>query len=139
MYADGSIVPIYKYAGVKLSESQVQDYTAGKAIRIDGCSGDYSTVYVKFNSQRMVPEIFSSNPDMPRQATSPSHDTGMRLSHLHAGGTPPQDEDFAHGSTIPDDFKLWLRRHPGLSIDEARTRYRDEQKAKHRRQGPKLH
>lgn len=39
----------------------------------------------------------------------------------------------------PDDFKLWLSRHPGMTIDKARTRYREEQKAKRRRQGPKLH
>lgn len=76
---------------------------------------------------------------MPLQATSQSHDTSMRLSHLPAGGSQSQDEDFAHGSAIPDDFKLWLRRHPGLTIDEARTRYREEQKAKRRCQGPKLH
>ena len=33
---------------------------------------------------------------------------------------------------------LWLSRHPGLSIDEALHRYRDEQKAKQRRKGLKL-
>ena len=115
LYADGSVVPFYKYAGVKLTPSQVKNYTAGKTIRLDGCSGDYSTVYVKFNFQRLVPEIFSSNPDMPRQATSQSHDTSMKLSNLPAGGSQSQDEDFAHGSAIPDDFKLWLRRHPGLT------------------------
>lgn len=56
-----------------------------------------------------------------------------------AGGPPSQDEGFAHGSALPDDFKLWLSRHPGLTIDEAISRYREEQKAKRRRQGPKLH
>lgn len=63
----------------------------------------------------------------------------MRFSHVSVCGVQPQDEGFAHGSALPDDFKLWLRRHPGLTIDEARTRYREEQKAKRRRQGPKLH
>lgn len=139
MYADGTIVPFYKYAGVKLTESQVQNYTAGKAIRIDGCSGDYPTVFIKFDTQRMVPAIYSSNPDLARTAKSYSPDTGIRLSHTSVGRTQPQEEGFAHGSELPDDFKLWLRRHPGLTIDEARTRYREEQKAKRRRQGPKLH
>ena len=50
-----------------------------------------------------------------------------------------QDEGFVHGSALPDDFKLWLSRHPGLTIDEAISRYREEQKAKRSRQGPKLH
>lgn len=139
MYADGSIVPFYKYAGVKLTPSQVKDYTAGHTIRLEGCSGDYSTVYIKFDSQRMVPAIYSSNPDMPRQATSQSHDTIIKVTNLSVGNPTSQDEGFAHGTALADDFKLWLRRHPGLSIDEARTRYREEQKAKRRRQGPKLH
>ncbi len=139
MYTDGSIVPFYKYAGVKLSPSQVKNYTAGQTIRLDGCSGDYPTLYIKFNPDRLGPVIYSSNPDLVRTATSYSQDTSMRFSHVSASGGQPQDEGFAHGSTLPDDFKLWLRRHPGLTIDEARTRYREEQKAKRRRQGPKLH
>ena len=139
MYADGSIVPFYKYAGVKLTPSQVKNYTAGQTIRLDGCSCDYPTLYIKFNPDRLGPVIYSSNPDLARTVTSYSQDTSMRFSHVSASGGQPQDEGFAHGSTLPDDFKLWLRRHPGLTIDEARTRYREEQKAKRRRQGPKLH
>ena len=37
------------------------------------------------------------------------------------------------------DFKLWLSRHPGLTIEEALHRFRDEQKTKQRLQGPKFH
>ncbi len=64
-------------------------------------------------------------------------------------GAPIQDEGFAHGPAFTDvigspaspseEFKLWLSRHPGLTIEEALHRYREEQKAKQRRQGPKLH
>ena len=68
MYADGSIVPFYSYKGVKLSASQIRDYTSGKTIRIDGCNGEYSTIFVKFNPQELKPELFSSNPDAPAQA-----------------------------------------------------------------------
>ena len=50
-----------------------------------------------------------------------------------------QDEGFTHGASLPDDFKLWLNRHPGLTFDEALHRFRDEQKAKLRQKGPKLH
>lgn len=87
----------------------------------------------------MVPEIYSSNPDLARSATSYSQDSGIRLSNISTGNPSSQDEGFAQGSELPDDFKLWLRRHPELTIDEAHARYRDEQKAKRRRQGPKLH
>lgn len=49
------------------------------------------------------------------------------------------DERFDYGLTLSDDFKLWLNRHSGLSIDEALRRYRDEQKANQRFKGPKQH
>ncbi|WP_280120192.1 MULTISPECIES: hypothetical protein [Bacteroidales] len=97
------------------------------------------TLPIKFDPQRMVPVVYSSNPDSARQTASQSHDTGFRLSHASAGSPQSQDEGFVHGSALPDDFKLWLSRHPGLTIDEAISRYREEQKAKRRRQGPKLH
>lgn len=58
---------------------------------------------------------------------------------VSAAGTTQPQEGFTNGSALPDDFKLWLSRHPGLTIEEALHRYRDEQKAKRRRQGPKLH
>lgn len=36
-----------------------------KAIRVDGCQGELSTIFIKFNSTRKVLEIFSSNTDAP--------------------------------------------------------------------------
>lgn len=56
-----------------------------------------------------------------------------------SGSAPIQDEGFTHGSALPDDFKLWLSRHPGMTFDEARSRYREEQKAKQWRTGLRLH
>ena len=138
MYADGSILPISAYKGVKLTSQQIKDYVAGNAVRVDGCAGNPSTVYIKFDPQRMVPVVYSSNPDSARQTASQSQGSGFRLSHASAGSPQSQDEGFAHGSALPDNFKLWLSRHPGLTIDEAISRYREEQKAKRRRQGPKL-
>ena len=139
MYADGSIVPIASYKGVRFSTQQINDYVAGKAIRVDGCQGDVSTVWIKFNPQRMTPGVYSSNPDLAGHATFQSQNYGTRLSHVSAAGTTQPQEGFTDGSALPDDFKLWLSRHPGLTIEEALYRYREEQKAKRRRQGPKLH
>ena len=139
MYADGSIVPIASYKGVRFSTQQINDYVAGKTVRVDGCSGGLSTVFIKFDSQRMSPVVYSSNPDSVKQSASQSQNIGMRSTYVAAGGPPSQDEGFVHGSASPDDFKLWLSRHPGLTIDEAISRYREEQKAKRRRQRPKLH
>lgn len=44
LYADGTIVPISSYKGVKFTPQQIKDYTAGHAIRIDGCKGAMPTV-----------------------------------------------------------------------------------------------
>ena len=88
----------------------------------------------------MTPGVYSSNPDLAGQAASLSQSYGTRLSHVSAAGTTQQQQEgFTDGSTLPDDFKLWLSRHPGLTIEEALHRYREEQKAKRRRQGPRLH
>ncbi len=68
-----------------------------------------------------------------------SQRAGITLSSPYFGGTPIQDEGFAHGSALTNDFKLWLSRHLGMSIEEALHRYREDRKAKQRLQGPTLH
>ena len=85
----------------------------------------------------MNPCIYTSNPDAA-QTVSQSQGSGISFSNAMAGNAPQQDESFAHGNGLSDDFKLWLNRHPGLTIEEALHRYREEQKAKRRRQGPEL-
>lgn len=87
----------------------------------------------------MTPGVYSSNPDLAGQAVFQSQNYSPRFSHVSAAGTTQQQEGFTNGNALPDDFKLWLSRHPGLTIEEALHRYREEQKAKRRRQGPKLH
>lgn len=87
----------------------------------------------------MTPGVYSSNPDLAGQAASQSQNYGTLLSHVSSAGTTQPQEGFTNGNALPDDFKLWLNRHPGLTIEEALHRYREEQKAKRRRQGPKLH
>lgn len=56
----------------------------------------------------------------------------LPLSYLSIGCVTTRDEDFTYGAALPDDFKLWLSRHPGLTFDEARSRYREEQKQRSR-------
>ena len=74
----------------------------------------------------------------PETCKSQSQGAGITLTPPSFRGRVQDDQGFAFGDGISDDFKLWLSRHPGLSIDEAIHRYRDEQKAKQRRKGPKL-
>ena len=129
MYADGTIVPIKSYRGVQLTRTQINDYVAGKTIRVDGCQGNYPTMYIKFDPDRMIPSIYSSNPDAPQRSTSTqSHGAGITLSSPSFRDKVQDDQGFASGDGISDDFKLWLSRHPGFSIEEALHRYRDEQK-----------
>jgi len=119
-----------KEYGLHISEGkrQINDYVAGKAIRVDGCQGAKSTVWIKFNPQRMTPGVYSSNPDLAGQAVSQSQNYGSRLSHVSATGTTQPQEGLANGNALPDDFNLWLSRHPGLTIEEALHRYREEKK-----------
>ena len=141
MYADGSIVPIRSYKGVQLTRSQMKSYVAGKAIRLDGCQGEHPTVYIKFDPDRMIPGVYRSNPDIPqRSATTQLQGAGITMSSPSFRGGAHDDQSMAVGGDgMPDDFKQWLSRHPGLTLDEARSRYREEQKAKQRKKGPRLH
>ncbi|MBD5199676.1 MAG: hypothetical protein HDS83_04725 [Bacteroidales bacterium] len=82
-------------------------------------------------------------------STTQSQGAGITLTLPSFRGGAQDNQGFASGDGISDvigsaalpseEFKLWLSRHPGLSIDEALRRYRDEQKAKQRRKGTKLH
>lgn len=129
MYANGSIVPIASYKGVRFSTQQINDYVAGKAIRVDGCQGNLSTVWIKFCPQHMAPGVYSSNPDLAGQTASQSQNYGTRLSHVAAAGTPQPQEGFTDGSALPDDFKLWLSRHPGLTVFLCKVTIRSGQQA----------
>lgn len=106
MYADGSIVPIASYKGVRFSTQQINDYVAGKAIRVDGCQGEMPTLWIKFNSQHMTPGVYSSNPDIAGQAAYQSQSYGTRLSQVPSSGASQTQEGCANGGALPDDFKL---------------------------------
>lgn len=92
-----------------------------------------------YPSDYKIPEVFQRQLAAKQSPVSPSPGAGITLSTPSFGSAPIQDEGFTHGAALSDDFKLWLSRHPGLTFDEARNRYREEQKAKQRRTGPKLH
>ena len=119
----------------------MKSYVAGKAIRLDGCQGEHPTVYIKFDPDRMIPGVYRSNPDIPQQsATTQLQGAGITMSSPSFRGGAHDDQSMAVGGDgMPDDFKQWLSRHPSLTLDEARSRYREEQKAKQRKKGPRLH
>lgn len=126
MYTDGSIVPFYSYKGVKLSTSQIRDYTSGKTIRIDGCNGEYPTVFVKFNPQELKPQLFSSNPDTPAQSR------GYNNFGLY-GGTSQSPTEEGPCTVSGGDSETWpefRRRHPDMPIKQALAAFRAKKRGK---------
>lgn len=119
MFIDGTIRPINKMLGVTLTAQQVNDYVSGKTIRLDGCSGDYPTIYVKFDSTAMNPRTYLNDPDSPEQTVS-SHTFSVGQSTQ--ASSPPKKQGFAHGGglTWPEFRAL----HPKLSGQEALKRFR---------------
>lgn len=141
--------------GVKIDKLRQQAYQEGKFISIGICEPggvvplthwiwyDFDkrepVISRAYPSDHKIPEAFQRQLAAKQSPASSSQGAGITLSSPSIGSVPIQDEGFTHGAVLPDDFKLWLSRHPGLTFDEARSRYREEQKAKQRRTGPKLH
>lgn len=141
--------------GVKIDKLRQQAYQEGKFISIGICEPggvvplthwiwyDFDkrepVISRAYPSDHKIPEAFQRQLAAKQSPASPSPGAGITLSSPSIASAPIQDEGLTHGVALPDDFKLWLSRHPGLTFDEARSRYREEQKAKQRRTGPKLH
>ena len=94
-------------------------------------------------ADRYIPDVFRQHIASSKViSTSQSQGAGITLSSPSFRGGVQNDQSFASGDGISDvigsaaslseEFKLWLSRHPGLSIDEAIRRYRDEQRTKQR-------
>lgn len=141
--------------GVKIDKLRQQAYQEGKFISIGICEPGGVVplthwIWYDFNkrepvisraypSNHKIPEAFQRQLAAKQSPASPSPGAGITLSSPAIGSAPIQEEGFSHGAALPDDFKLWLSRHPGMTFEEALHRYREEQKAKLRRTGPKLH
>ena len=84
-----------------------------------------------------IPDVFRQPPALSKVASSAqSQGAGITLSSPSFRSGAQDDQGIASGDGISDvigsaaslskEFKLWLSRHPGLSIDEALHRYLDE-------------
>lgn len=141
--------------GVKIDRLRQQAYQEGKFISIGICDTggvvpinhwiwyDFdkgSPVMSRtFPYDHTIPEAFQRQLAVKQSSASSSQGAGIRFSSPSLGGNIPEDQGFAHGDGIPDDFKHFLEMHPGMSFEEAKRCFKDEQKAKQRRKGPKLH
>ena len=142
--------------GARIAPHELARYQRGDAVcayicKPDEIVGKHYWIWYDFKTARprceptpppadhYIPEAFKRQMTASQSASvNISQRAGITLSSPSIGGTPIQDEGFAHGPAITD-FKLWLSRHPGLTTEEALHRYREEQKTKQRRQGPKIH
>lgn len=140
--------------GAKIDTLRQQAYQEGKFISIGICEPggvvplthwiwyDFDkrepVISRVYPSDHKIPETFLRQLAAKQSPASSSPGAGITLSSPSIGNAPIQDEGLTHGAALPDDFKLWLSRHPGLTFDEARTRFREEQKAKQRRSSLKL-
>lgn len=145
------------YMGARIAPHELARYQKGDAVcayicKPDEIVGKHYWIWYDFKTaqprceptpppaDRYIPEAFKRQMTASQSASiNNSQRAGITLSSPSFGGASVQDEGFAHGLALTDDFKLWLSRHPGLTIEEALHRYREEQKTKQRRQGPKLH
>ena len=141
--------------GVKIDRLRQQAYQEGKFISIGICDPGgvipiNHWIWYDFDKREPVmsrtypydhkiPEVFQRQLASKQSPASSSHGARIRFSSPSLGGNIPEEQGFACGSGVPDDFKHFLEMHPGMSIEEALHRFRDEQKSKLRRKGPKLH
>lgn len=112
MFIDGTIRPINKLLGVRLTAQQVNDYVSGKTIRLDSYTGNHPTVFVKFDRTAMRPCSYLSNPDNPKQA-APSN--SVSAGHSVQPSSPQEDysESFFFGIGCTATFEA---RTSGIEI-----------------------
>lgn len=141
--------------GAKIDTLRQQAYQEGKFISIGICEPggvvplthwiwyDFDkrepVISRAYPSDHKIPEAFQRQLAARQSPASPSPGAGIRVSSPYLGGNIPEEQGFARGDGLPDDFKHFLEMHPGMSFEEAKRRFKDEQKAKQLRKGPKLH
>lgn len=141
--------------GVKIDCLRQQTYQEGKFISIGICEPggvvllthwiwyDFDkrepVISRAYPSDHKIPEAFQRQLAAKQSPASSSQGAGIRFSSPSLGGNITEEQGFAHGDGMPDDFKHFLEMHPGMSFEEAKRRFKDEQKSKQIRKGPKLH
>lgn len=140
--------------GAKIDRFRQREYQEGKFISISICEPggvvplthwiwyDFDkrqpVISRAYPSDHKIPEAFLQQMAAKKSPASPSPGAGIRFSSPSIGGNVPEEQGFAHGGGVSDDFKHFLEMHPGMSVEEALHRFREQQKSKQRIKGPKL-
>ena len=116
------------YMGARIAPHELSRYQRGDAVcayicKPDEIVGKHYWIWYDFKTaqprceptpppaDRYIPEAFKQQMTVSQTTSvSNSQRAGITLSSPSLGVAPIQDEGFAHGSTLTDDFKLWLSR-----------------------------
>lgn len=76
----------------------------------------------------------------PPTATPKQQAPAISLSTPSLGSQSADDTNMVLGGGLSDDFAHFLKMHPGMSIEEAKRKFKEQQKLKaQQRRGPKMH
>lgn len=129
MYADGTIRPLNRFKDVALTPQQTKDYVAGKSVRLDGCAGYSSTIYIRFDRSSMKLQVSYQNLDNPQQSVSSSPSLSFSTGHSMSS-SPVAEQGFAGGGGDPgkQSFREFWKNHPELDYFAACRAYKERNK-----------
>jgi hypothetical protein len=86
---------------------------------------------------KMAPPVKAA----PTPATAPQPQApAITLSTPSLGSQSADDTNMVLGGGLSDDFAHFLKMHPGMSSEEAKRKFKEQQKLKaQQRKGPKMH
>lgn len=121
LYADGTIKPLSKIMGIKLTAKQTADYVAGRSIKLDVCvDGFTGSVYLKFDPQTLKPRTSLTDPDAISQSKTVSSES---ISHGHTQSeSPVEEQGFAGGGGLT--WPEYKAAHPELPPHIALQRFK---------------
>lgn len=101
-----------------------------------GSAYTYNSLLKNFEAKRA--EI-STTPKPSMNPTPQPSAPGIRIATVSAPSAPITDDiGMVHGEAVSGDFKRFLADHPGMTFEEAKHRFKEEQKAKQRRLRPRF-
>lgn len=131
LFADGSIVPVTKAYGVKLTDEQRAEYIKGNAVRLDGCTGKYPTLWIRFNPQTLAPTWYSTNPNEKEKQSFTTPLVTISTPTMAPGSVDDSPAPQLSSGGGHESFKEFWKNHPELDYQAALRQYR----AKHPKRG----
>lgn len=111
----------------------------GSKIGKDYTPKGLATIFKANIESQMAPTVKTAS-TAPTPAAAPQpHAPVISLSAPSLGSQTAADTNMVLGGGLSDDFAHFLKMHPGLSIEEAKRKFKEQQKLKaQQRKGPKM-